>query len=196
MTHAGPADNPATRRFVSLAEIPRFPFDRFDEMQAAIEARSFNVGVDSFAAAAWADRSGSRVRRCAVAFLSILLLVAAAASIVAAVLTGDYLLLLAIPVQAFSFYLSQPSSPIRKWVTVAGAASLAVFLNFLFNRWMTAATLVAYAGLTFAAVRAAAFLNNSAFRRALLADEEMFLEVYGRGECSLRNNRTGQEHRV
>src|SRR5215475_1332108 len=124
MTHANAADKPATRKFESLAEIPRFPFDRFDEMQAAIEARSFNVGVDSFAAAA--------------------------ASIVAAVLTGDYLLLLAIPVQAFSFYLSQPSSPIRKWVTVAGAASLAVFLNFLFNRWMTAATLVAYAGLTFA----------------------------------------------
>ncbi|HMG34549.1 MAG TPA: hypothetical protein VKM94_11475 [Blastocatellia bacterium] len=192
----GQTNNHPRTNYNSLSDIPRFPFEQFDELQAAVAARSFNVGVDSFAAAEWANREASRVRKIIVALLSLLLLVAAAASVGAALLTKNYWLLLAIPVQAFSFYLSQPSSPIRKWVTLAGALSLAVFLDFLLNRWVTAATLVAYAGLTFASVRAAAFINNSAFRKAVLSDEQMFLSVYSRGACSLRNNRTGQEHRV
>jgi hypothetical protein len=55
---------------------------------------------------------------------------------------------------------------------------------------------VAYAGLTFAAVRAAAFISASAFRKALLSDARLFLAVYERGKCSLRNVRTKQEFRA
>jgi len=53
-----------------------------------------------------------------------------------------------------------------------------------------AATLVAYAGLTFATVRAAGYMTNSAFRKALLADETLFLAAYAAGACTVRNNQT------
>ena len=122
--------------------------------------------------------------------LSLLLFVAAIAAAVAAFWLENYWLLAAVPIQALSFYLSQPSSPIRKWMTVIGAASIIIFANLLFNRMTTAATLVAYAGLTFAAVRAAAYIADSALRKALLADERMFLLAYNRRACTLRNNRT------
>jgi hypothetical protein len=117
-------------------------------------------------------------------------MLAAVASVVAAFLTGEYWLLAAAPIQAVVFYLSHPASPIHKWVTIGGAISVAVFLNLLFNGLAIAAALVAYAGLTFAAVRAAGFITNSAYRKALLKDETMFVNAYADGACTLRNNRT------
>jgi hypothetical protein len=75
-------------------------------------------------------------------------------------------------------------------VTIGGAVSVAVFLDLLLNGLPIAAALVAYAGLTFAAVRAAGYITNSAYRKALLEDEEMFLHAYASGACTLRNNRT------
>ena len=174
----------------TVAEIPGFPFDTFEELQTAVSKRSFSLGVDSLAAAEWLDKSDLKFKKIAVVSLSMLLFVAAIAAAVAAFWLGDYWLLAAVPIQALSFYLSQPSSPVRTWVTVAGAASIIVFANLLFNRMTTAATLVAYAGLTFAAVRAASYIADSAFRRALLSDEHLFLLAYDRRACTLRNNRT------
>ena len=174
----------------TVAQIPGLPFDTFEELQTAVSKRSFSLGVDSLAAAEWLDKSDLRVKKSVVVALSLLLFVAAIAAAVAAFWIGNYWLLAAVPIQALSFYLSQPSSPIRKWITVAGAASIIVFANLLFNRTTTAATLVAYAGLTFAAVRAAAYIADSAFRKALLCDERLFLLAYDRRACTLRNNRT------
>jgi hypothetical protein len=77
-------------------------------------------------------------------------------------------------------------------VTLSGAISLAVFINLLLNGLVIAATLLAYAALTFAAVRAASYLTNSSFRRALLSDEALFLRVYASGACTVRNNRTSR----
>ena len=152
----------------TVAEILGFPFDTFEELQTAVSKRSFSLGVDSLAAAEWLDKSDLGFKRSVVVALSLLLFMAAIAAAVAAFWIGDFWLLLAVPIQALAFYLSQPSSPIRKWITVAGAASLIVFANLLFNRSTTAATLVAYAGLTFAAVRAAAYNAHSALPNALL----------------------------
>jgi hypothetical protein len=176
----------------SIAEIPGFPFESFEQLQAAVAIRSFNVGVDPLAAAEWSGRSGSRAMKAAIAVLSLLLVGAACASILAAVLTGEYWLFLAVPIQAVAFYVSQPSSGVRKWVTLSGAISLAVFINLLLNGLVIAATLLAYAALTFAAVRAASYLTNSSFRRALLSDEALFLRVYASGACTVRNNRTSR----
>ena len=66
-----------------------------------------------------------------------------------------------------------------------------VFFNLLLNELVNAATLVAYAGLTFAAVRAAAFINISSFRKALISDEALFMMAYWNGACSLRKGRDG-----
>ena len=122
--------------------------------------------------------------------LSLLLMVAAVASVVAAVLTREYWLLAAAPIQALAFYISHPASPIRKWVTIGGAVSVAVFLDLLLNGEPIAAALAAYAGLTFAAVRAAGYITDSAFRKALAADETLFIAAYSGGACTLRNNQT------
>lgn len=173
-----------------IADIPGFPFDTFEELQTAVAKRSFSLGVDSLAAAEWLDRSNLRFKKGVVVALSLLLFVAAIAAAVAAFWLGDYWLLAAVPIQALAFYLSQPSSPFRKWITVAGVASIIVFANLLFNRMTTAATLVAYAGLTFAAVRAAGYIADSAFRKALLSDERLFLLAYNQCACTLRNSRT------
>ena len=39
-----------------VADIPGFPFETFDQMQAAAAIKSFNVGVDPLAAANWSSR--------------------------------------------------------------------------------------------------------------------------------------------
>ena len=71
-----------------------------------------------------------------------------------------------------------------------------VFANLLLNHLTTAAALTAYAGLTFAAVRAAAFTVNSGFRNALLSDEALFLVAYAGGACTLRQKSTGSVYRI
>jgi hypothetical protein len=176
----------------TVADIPKFPFDSFAALRGAIADRSFSLGVDSLAAARWADAHASALRRSVVAGLSVLLVAAAVAAVVAAFALGNYWLLLAPVVQVVAFYFSHPGSPASRWVTVLGAASLVVFLNLAFNRLPTAALLVAYAGLTFAVVRAASFMNNSAFRKALSSDEAAFLAAYGEHSCTLRENKTGR----
>lgn len=173
-----------------VGDIPRFPFENFEQLRAAVGIRSFNIGVDSLAAAEWSERFNAGFKKAIIAALSMLLLIAAIASAVAAVVTREYWLIAAAPIQAFAFYLSHPASPIHKWVTIGGAVSVAVFLDLLFNGLPIAAALVAYAGLTFAAVRAAGYITNSAFRKALLSDEDLFLAAYANGACTLRNNQT------
>ena len=179
-----------------VADIPRFPFETFDQLQGAVAIRSFNVGVDALAAAEWSDRFGTKLSRFIVNALSLLLVAAALAAVVAGFVTAKYWLLAAAPIQAGAFYVSHPASPIRKWVTVGGAISVAVFLDLLLNGLPIAATLVAYAGLTVAAVRAAGYLANSAFRKALLSEESLFLAAYADGVCTVRNNQTKRVHSI
>jgi hypothetical protein len=179
-------------RLTSVAEINAFPFETFEQLQAAVVIRSFNVGVDALAAAKWSENFNSKVKRVAVTALSLLLVAAAVVALVAAFVTNDYWLLTSVPIQALAFYISHPASPIRKWVTIGGAVSIAVFIDLLLNGFLIAATLVAYAGLTFAAVRAAGYITNSGFRKAILSDERLFLEAYVGGACTVRNNRTGR----
>ena len=174
----------------SVGEIPGFPFEDFEQLKAAVAVRSFNIGVDSLSAARWSEQFNTRIKKSVIAGLSLLLVIAGAASVVAAFAIREYWLLVAIPIQALAFYLSHPSSPFHKWVTIGGAVSVAVFLDLLFNGLPIAAALVAYAGLTFASVRAAGYITNSAFRKALLSDEKLFLEAYSGGACTLKNNQT------
>ena len=173
-------------KWKSVAEIPDFPFDKFAEMQKAVSDRRFNVGVDALAAAEWSEEFNTGFRKGFIAALSILLIAAGLASIVAAFVLDNYWLLLAVAIQALVFYVSHPASPLRTWATLGGIASVVVFLDFLFRDLPTAATLTAYAGLTFAAVRAAGFMTNSAFRKALLSDESLFVSAYSERACSLQ----------
>ena len=177
-------------RWGSIGDIPRFPFEDFDQLKAAVAIRSFNIGVDSLAAAKWSGQFNTEFKKAISAALSLLLVAAAVASVVVAVLTREYWLIAAAPIQALVFYLSHPASPLHKWVTIGGAVSVAVFLDLLLNGLPIAAALVAYAGLTFAAVRAAGYIANSTFRKALLSDENLFLAAYADGACTLRNNQT------
>ena len=177
-------------RWGSIGDIPRFPFEDFDQLKAAVAIRSFNIGVDSLAAAKLSGQFNTEFKKAIIAALSLLLVAAAVASVVVAVLTREYWLIAAAPIQALVFYLSHPASPLHKWVTIGGAVSVAVFLDLLLNGLPIAAALVAYAGLTFAAVRAAGYIANSTFRKALLSDENLFLAAYADGACTLRNNQT------
>jgi hypothetical protein len=193
-SRAAPADPEAAKRWESVSDIPGFPFENFDQLQAAVAVRSFNIGVDPLAAAEWSDRFIGGMKKAAIVALSVLLIAAAVAALAVAIMTGQYWLLAALPVEACAFYVSHPASPIGKWVTVGGAASVAVFINLLLNGSPIAATVVAYAGLTFAAVRAAGYIMNSSFRKALASDEELFVAAYANGVCTIRNNNTERVH--
>jgi len=192
MTNAKSGPRTPSLQTEAVAEIAGFPFENFEQLQAAVAIRSFNVGVDPLAAAGWSGRFNSKSKKTIIAALSLLLVVAAAASIIVGLGTREYWLLLAPPIQAIAFYVSQPASPIRKWVTVGGVISLAAFVDLLLNGFVIAAALVAYAGLTFAAVRAASYVTNSSFRKAVLKDEALFVAAYTAGACTIRNNRTGR----
>lgn len=176
-----------------VADIPDddFPFQSFAELKEALSNRAFSLGIDPLAAAEWSDRFSTRAGKALVALLSVLLISLAVSSIVAAFLTGNYWLFTALPIMAAAFYFSQPGSPFQKWATLGGAASVIVLLNFVLTGDGTGAALVAYAGLTFALVRAAGFINNSAFRRAVVADEAVFVAAYTSGACTLREKKTG-----
>ncbi|HEX8087828.1 MAG TPA: hypothetical protein VF762_03185 [Blastocatellia bacterium] len=190
------ADVEEPKRWLSVSDIPGFPFENFGQLQAAIAVRSFNIGVDPLAAAEWSDRFNGGIKRAVIVALSVLLIAAAIAALAAAIMTGQYWLLAALPVEAGAFYVSHPASPLGKWVTVGGAASVAVFINLLLNQSPIAATVVAYAGLTFAAVRAAGYITNSSFRKALVNDEELFVAAYANGVCTIRNNNTERVYAV
>jgi hypothetical protein len=177
-------------KWKSVSKIPRFPFRSFAELQRAASERKATIGVDPLAAAEWANVSMTGVKRATVTMLSLLLVAAAVAAIVTAVWTNNYWLALALPVQAAMFYFSQPGSPVSQWVTLGGIALVIVFLEFLLKNSPTSATVAAYAVLTFAAVRASGFITNSAFRKALLADESLFLEAYQSHACTVRDNDT------
>ena len=186
----------ASLQFSSVADIPRFPFESFEQLQAAVAIRSFTIGVDALAAAEWADKFNTKLNRFVITTLSLLVVAASLSGIAAAFVTREYLLLAALPIVGVSFYVSHPSSPIRKWVTVGGAVTVAAFLDLLLNGFPIAATLVAYAGLTFASVRAAGYVANSAFRKALISDESLFLAAYSNGVCTVRNNQTKRAYSI
>lgn len=177
-------------KWKSVSKIPGFPFKSFAELQKAISERKATIGIDPLAAAEWASVSMTGVKRATVTTLSLLLICAAIAALVTALWTNNYWLILALPVQAAMFYFSQPGSPVSQWVTLGGIALVIVFLEFLLKRLPTSATIAAYAVLTFAAVRASGFITNSAFRKALLADERLFLEAYTVHACTVRDNET------
>jgi hypothetical protein len=176
----------------TVSDIPGFPYASFAVLQQAAAAKRANIGVDPLAAAEWSDAHATGTARFSVTVLSVLLIAAGAAALVAALVTRDYLLIAAIPAMAVAFYFSNPGYKYQKQVTVAVAAVVAVFVDMLANGFVTPSIIAAYAALTFAAVRAAGILTNSAFRRYLLRDEAAFLEAFRNGGCSLRDNKTEQ----
>jgi len=176
----------------SVSDIAGFPYRSFAELQQAAASKKANIGVNPLAAAEWSAAHSTGLARTAVTLLSVLMVVAGATALVAALLTHDYLLIAAIPSMAIAFYFSNPGYKYHKQVAVAVAAVVAVFIDMLANGFVTPAIIAAYAALTFAAVRAAGTLTNSAFRRHLLSDEAKFLEAFRTGACSLRDNKSDQ----
>ena len=174
----------------TIKNLKNFPFRSFAELRKEIDQKNYSIGVEPLAAAQWSAVYNSGVKKTLVSALSILLIVAALAAIIVAILFENYWLFLALPIQAVVFYLSHSNTSLSLWVTVAGGVSLLVFFDLLLNRLPTAATLVAYAGLTFACVRAANSITNNAFRKALSTDEDLFIETYKNRACTLREAKT------
>jgi hypothetical protein len=186
----GANPRPDESSITRVRDLPRFPFQSFSDLQQAASDKKINVGVDPLAAARWSDQFAPPRARLLINSLSVLLVGAALSAITVAFYSGMYWVLAAVPAMGISFYFSNPSSEYRKWVTVAGAASVAVFLDLLVNGLLAPALIMAYAGLTFASVRAAAFVANSSFRKALLEDEATFVQAYRLGACSLRDDKS------
>lgn len=174
----------------SVREISDLPFRSFAALKEAVAGKKFSIGVDPLAAARWSAEFNAGPKKTLVSALSVLLIVAAVASVVVAIAFENYWLLLALPIQIVVFFLSNTNTSLSLWVTVAGGVSLLFFFDLLLNRLPTAATLVAYAGLTFACVRAANSVTNNAFRKALTNDEDLFVEAYLNGACTLRDTDT------
>jgi hypothetical protein len=191
MTKRVPQDTKAgaNGRLRSLA-MQRLPYQSYAELQRAYADKKIGIGVNPLAAAEWSAAAGRRWNQILVQGLSLLLILAAMASVIAGFAVSNYWLLLALPIQVLAFYGAHLDAPYRFWVTLAGVASLIIFLNLLLNQLPTAATLVAYAGLTFAAVRATSSLTNSSFRKALVNDEELFHEAFANRVCTIRDNKT------
>lgn len=179
-----------------VSEIPGFPFRSFNDLQAAVSEKKIDIGVNPLAAARWSDSSSTPTVRILVTSLSVLLIVAALSAVIVAIFGHLYWVAAAVPAMAITFYFSDPSSQYRKWVTIGGAASIAVFLDLLVTGLIEPALIVAYVGLTFAAVRAAGFAANSSFRRAILKDEESFVRAYCEGQCSIRDDTTKRTYSV
>jgi hypothetical protein len=174
----------------SVEDIPDFPFRNFNELQQAVASRRFNLGVDPLAAAEWSDRFNTRLKRALVSGFSLLLVIAALAALAVALSSGRYWLLAAIPIMAASFYFSHPGARFHKWATAAGILCPIVLANMLMNRWHEAAVLTAYAGFAFAVVRLVGYINNQSFRKALSADEDVFLAAWDGRVCTLKEKET------
>src|SRR5215471_21822913 len=86
-----------TQEGPSVSDIPGFPYESYAELQQAASSRKANIGVDPLAAAEWSAQHAAGPARIAVSVLSVLLVAAGAAALVASIVTHDYLLIAAVP---------------------------------------------------------------------------------------------------
>lgn len=193
--------DPHTRKAVKPAlwqgvrEIPDFPFEEFEQLQEAIEKRHYALGIDPVAAAEWSSRRGginSKFGQAVVTVLSVGLFALGLTCVWEAVASGNYLLLIGIPIVVIGFFISEPSSPIRPFVSAAGFLSVLFFADLILRDRATAAWLVGCFALTFVSVRTVALIHVGRFRNAILGTEPAFLYMYERSLCTLRDKKTGR----
>lgn len=178
-----------------VREIPEFPFRQFDELQEAVEKRRFALGIDPVAAAEWSPRQGglnSKFGQAVVTVLSVGLFALSLTCVWEALASGNYLLLIGIPIIVAGFLLSEPSSPVRPFVSAAGFLSVVVFADLILRERATAAWLVGCFAMTFVSVRTAALIHIGRFRNAILGEEATFLSLFEHAQCTLRERDTGR----
>ena len=114
--------------------------------------------------------------------------------IVAAIVSGNYLLLLWIPIPLISSILGNPTSPVR---SLAGLFNLLVFIGLLGSYWLGYQSifwLCAAFFIPFAAMRITYRFNVRALEKVLKRSEPLFLNQYEKRGLRLRNTGTGEEY--
>jgi hypothetical protein len=186
-------------RWQRVAEIPDFPFSAFRDLQKGINERRYSLGVDSLAAAELASRFSSKLGNLVIKLLSLLLCAIMLFAVASAIWLHNYWLLAGVPIIAVMFFVSTPAARWRRAVTVAGALAVLLSLDLWLREEETLAYLVGFAAITFIAVRLAGYITRTSLCEAIMESEELFLYMYERAICTVRDNRSGaiwinQEH--
>jgi hypothetical protein len=113
--------------------------------------------------------------------------------IIAAIVLGNYFLLLWIPIPLISSFLGNPMNPVR---SLAGLFNIVAFIGLLVSYWLGYQSIywlcIAFI-VPFVAIRVTYKFNLRALERVLKNSEPLFLNQYEKRGLSVRNNKTGEE---
>jgi len=179
-----------------VRQIPDFPANDWEEFKQRVESHEFTLGMDYSSANHLAPDTRGGVYRLWVAVLVAIPYLAVGLSVLGAVTFSRLRILLAIPPIILAFIIANPLNPLRRAATVLCVVSLVLLGVALIRSYPTLTWLCVAFATTFIAVRALYWTNTMALRLAALASEPLFLFLFERKLCTVRDNRTGKVHVV
>jgi hypothetical protein len=186
----------AENRWQSVSELPTFPagdFSRFGELEAT---GRLTVGIDLSVSLELLPRLGGPVQKLFVALVVSVPYVMALVPIGTALYYRRFGFLLGLPAVAAAFVLANPLNPHRGCVTRLAMIGLLVFLVAV-ARGSTLLGFVSGCALaTVAAVRYLYEASAMSLRMAALRSEPLFLYLYQRHLCTVRDNLDGKVYSV
>ena len=178
----------------SVSEITDFPAKTFRELESAEKSGALSLGVDRTAA----NNLGSSVHG---PLYSIWIFSLMIAPFVVAVIVpiwgayaGRYLLVFAAPVALTATFFANPHNPSRRGMTLIGFVAFVIFCIAVSLSWVTAAWLLFAFTAPIWTVRTLYRTNAEQLLAAVRQSEPLFLFLYERGVCTVRDNTTGQEY--
>ncbi|MEW6730201.1 MAG: hypothetical protein AB1489_02570 [Acidobacteriota bacterium] len=179
-------------RWQRVSDIPDFPFDNFAELQQALSAHHYSLGIDSLTAARLSPTFSSWLGNILIKLLSLLLCASIIAVLTATIWLSNYWLLLGVPIVAVMFVISSPTISGRQLFSIIGGLAILLALDCWLRDLSIAACLFGMAGYTFVAVRLANYITRTSLCEAIAADESIFLYMFERASCTIRDNKTGR----
>lgn len=183
-------------RWQSVSELPTFPVDDFSRLAELEATGRLTVGIDLSVARELLPRLGGPSHKLFVALVVSIPYVMALVPIGTALYYKRFDFLLSLPAVAAAFVLANPLNPYRGCVTRLAMIGLLVFLVAVAR----GSTLLGFvSGCALATVAAVRYLYGTSamgLRMAVLRSEPLFLYLYQRHLCTVRDNSDGKVYSV
>ena len=189
----------AASKWNSVADIPDFPFDSFDQLKAALATGMYDLGIDrGRARELYPLIARSFVAQLVREQVDAIWIWLALASIAGALVLRNFWLLLGIPLALLSWWLATAlhfprgrSNSLRwllGWLGIIGG---------IWAFWQGSrvpSCLLATAGIPLVTVGIVYSVSVKAVRSAILESEALFLFLFEKFACTVRDNTTGRTY--
>jgi len=173
----------------SVSEVPGLPFKTYEEL---VKSEKHGFAVDPGRGRELAFHLAGRVGRLGLLSLQLLPYVMVAVSIIAALFTGHYRLLLGIPIAVVTFFFANPMNPLKSIVSMGSKiGAILLLLSILSGNWVNA-WLLASAVLTFFGIRRLYSSSIRVVQAAARRSESIFLWLYFNRICAIQDRQSGE----